>query len=95
MRYVVRLDGTFIASANYQSMVKAEDEIDTSGGKDKSLESDKVIDELKLNDYVKAIINHSRTQSLSLYENELIYCKMQGNSYYYRAKHNLLFIYVE
>ena len=28
MRYVVRLDGTFIASANYQSMVKAEDEIE-------------------------------------------------------------------
>lgn len=59
------------------------------------MESDRVMDELKLNDSVKSIINHSRTQSLSLYENELIYCKMQENSYYYRAKHSLLFIYVE
>jgi hypothetical protein len=50
---------------------------------------------LQLIEAARSVINHSRTLSLSLYEHELIYCKIQGCSYYYRAKYHLLFIFVQ
>ncbi len=42
--------------------------------------------------YIQGVVGHSRTLSLSIYELELIFCRIGNYKYFYRAKHKLLFI---
>jgi hypothetical protein len=41
---------------------------------------------------IKGVVNHSRTLSLSVYDSELIFCRIAHFKYFYRAKHGLLFV---
>lgn len=46
-----------------------------------------------MNKYIQGVVSHSRTLSLSIYEIELIFCRIADYKYFYRAKHKLLFVY--
>lgn len=44
---------------------------------------------------IKGVVNHSRTLSLSVYDLELIFCRIADYKYFYRAKHGLLFVFAQ
>lgn len=42
--------------------------------------------------HIKGVVSHSRTLSLSIYDKEIIFCRIADYKYFYRAKHGLLFV---